>query len=154
MADINIGQFSEALNDKMDRDSNNANPKLATYSEVSSLSNTVSTLQATVASLQGTVNSLSGDLAKMLGRFDYSNAVDADIKSNSYTCPNKGYIIIRTCRASSGNSTLKINEIALFLITSGDEDAVIGKWFPVSQGDIISSTNMNTLTILFCPQKS
>lgn len=33
MSDINIGQFSEALNDKMDIDSGNANPEVVKFTD-------------------------------------------------------------------------------------------------------------------------
>ena len=65
MNDINIGAISEALNDKMDRDSNNANPAVAKQGDLA-------TLQTTIEQLQITVTNLQGELSKMLGRVDYT----------------------------------------------------------------------------------
>lgn len=151
MADINIGQFSEALNNKMDLDSGNANPSVAKQSDLTTLQNTVATLQATVTNLQG-------EMSKMLGRIDYSNSVTQEMYRNSYTCPSDGYIAISrvTDISSSNNDVIFINSKIFISLSTTSQ---IG-FYPVSQGDIISIKNDQggissaRFRLTFCPQKS
>ena len=142
MADINIGQFSEALNDKMDRDSGNANPAVAKQSDLA-------TLQATIEQLQTTVATLQGEISKMLGRMDYTKAIEQN-NITSYTCPTDGYIIIR--ESSSGNYCL-INSKP---ITSNTPNSFIDHIYPVSQGDVLTTRAGigYSVSITFVPQKS
>lgn len=153
MSDINIGQISEALNDKMDRDSNNANPAVAKQSDLA-------TLQATIEQLQATVTNLQGEVSKMLGRIDYSNAIAGitikEGKTYTYTCPSNGYIILVNAGYSgSTRGSFLINNKTILIIDSTNDAAVTGSYFPVSKGDILNASGDRTsFTITFCPQKS
>lgn len=160
MQDIDIGQITEALNDKMDLDSVNANPAVAKQSDLATLQNTVSQLQATVTSLQGVV-------ASMLGRIDYSNAVTGSIATNgTYTVPSNGYITFTIPTAKQGYYYIRINGIDITDRLSGTADPAITKnaikytnnVIAVAAGDIITnkieSGTGPTLNYTFYPQKS
>lgn len=143
MPDIDMGQISEALNDKMDLDSHNANPAVAKQSDLAVLQSTVSQLQATVTSLQG-------EISKVLGRIDYSNGVSQTLNRNgSYTCPNDGYVIVTGVPNASGSITINDTTVLALHATSR-------MIFPVSQGDVVKAVSDSSLTvnITFCPQKS
>ena len=149
MPDIDIGQISEALNDKMDLDSGNANPAVAKQSDLAILQNTVSQLQATVTSLQG-------EISKVLGRIDYSQGVSTTLGgNNSYTCPSDGYIFVsRIVNVASVSDSIDINGTVVSYLREGNNPPI----YPVSQGDVVTATKKSsgtlTVNITFCPQKS
>lgn len=164
MNDINIGQFAEALNDKMDRDSDNANPAVAKQSDLA-------TLQTTIEQLQATITSLQGELSKMLGRPDYyGNIITTTITSNknttgTYTIPEDGYFKVTTCNVGSNKTSIKVNNITLVELNSDSSINVgmsFGDYIFVSIGDILTlpftasvvGSNTQTATIQFIPQKS
>lgn len=150
MSDINIGQFSEALNNKMDLDSGNANPEVAKQSDL--------------ATLQAAVTALQGEVSKMLGRIDYSNASSPTTlnpgrnETKSYTVPSDGYIHV-TVADNKTAGTWSINDKAVEF--SATVFPALGNLLSVSQGDIIkivvgsgSISGSPKLTFTFYPQKS
>ncbi len=164
MNDINIGQFSEALNDKMDRDSENANPAVAKQSDLA-------TLQSTIEQLQTTVTNLQGELSKMLGRPDYyGNIITTTITSNrnttgTYTIPEDGYFNVTTCNVGNNSTSIKVNNTVLVVLINESIDIVgisFGNHIFVSAGDILTlpftgsaiGSTTQTATIQFIPQKS
>ena len=160
MPDIDIGQISEALNDKMDLDSHNANPAVAKQSDLAVLQSTVSQLQTTVVILQGAV-------ANMLGRIDYANGVSGIISSDgTYTIPANGYIHFTSSTASSsGYFYIKINEVTVTPRLGHDFNSseiinIFGNAyiFPVSKDDVIKykrdAGSIGNLSYTFYPQKS
>lgn len=101
--------------------------------------------------LQQQITALQNEVANMLGRMDYTNAVQTTLGSqvSSYTCPSDGYVIPVT---SSGGTGIQING---YLVHTG----TTGIPYPVSTGDIITfrgngSVAYPSFTILFCPQKT
>ena len=149
MSDIDMGQISEALNDKMDLDSHNANPAVAKQSDLAVLQSTVSQLQATVTSLQG-------EISKVLGRIDYSQGVSTTLNgNNSYTCPSDGYIFVsHIANVTSINDSISINGVDVSHLRESNNLPI----YPVSQGDVVTATKKSsgtlTVNITFCPQKS
>lgn len=157
MNDINIGAISEALNDKMDRDSNNANPAVAKQGDLA-------TLQTTIEQLQITVTNLQGELSKMLGRVDYTNASSpitlnpSRNETKSYTVPSDGYIHV-TVADNKTVGTWSINDKVVDFGATGSP--LLGNLLSVSQGDIIkivvgsgTVSGSPKLTFIFYPQKS
>lgn len=149
MADINIGQFSEALNDKMDIDSGNANPAVAKQSDLA-------TLQAAVTELQEKINN-------MLGRFDYANITTGTIDKNTpFTAPKAGYIQL----SGGGNYFyIKVNGVTLtsrlgsIPTDSNNVFPTIGSHnlLNISAGDIVSlqaDSGSPSVNYTFIPQKS
>ena len=159
MQDIDIGQITEALNDKMDLDSVNANPAVAKQSDLATLQNTVSQLQATVTSLQGAISD-------MLGRIDYSNSITGTMATNTtYTIPSNGYIrLTKSGSSTSGYYYVRVNGVDVTARTASSASpsystAAIsyGDLLAVSAGDIITNKGDSsgpTLTYTFFPQKT
>lgn len=149
MEDINIGQFSEVLNDKMDLDSSNANLAIAKQSDLETLQNAITTLQEKVNN--------------MLGRIDYSNAIIVTLnpgrnETESYTVLYDGYVHV-TVATNTTVGTWTINDkVVEFNATSSP---VLGNLLSVSQGDIIkiavgsgTISGSPKLTFTFYPQKN
>ena len=159
MEDINIGAFSEALNDKMDLDSGNANPSVAKQSDLL-------TLQNTVAQMQETITLLQGEIEKMFIKLDYAN-ITSDItlhpnilSTSSYTAPSDGFIIISSI-ANSSASIWRINEKVIHVNDFSNKGTpFIGDLIPVSAGDVFSvyvdsslGSARPTIIFQFCPLK-
>lgn len=126
------GLNSELFNNKMDIDGGNATVRFATYAELQEIKN------------------------MMLGRIDYANAVDniSITRSATYTCPSDGYILVLLMPAST-NGNIEVNGKKIVIATTGSYGTVcrgITPFFPVSKGDVISST-IDGNTIGFYPQK-
>lgn len=127
----------ELFNNKMDRDGSNASVRFATYAELQ-------------AELQEVKN-------MMLGRIDYANAVDniSITRSATYTCPSDGYILLLNIAINNNGNILQVNGKKIVIATTGSYGTVcrgITPFFPVSKGDVISST-LDGNTIGFYPQK-
>lgn len=180
MADINIGQITEALNDKMDLDSGNANPAIAKQAELA-------TLASTVEQLQNRITSLQGEISNMLGRIDYVNTISGSIVSaksgstitnGSYTIPADGYFYIPTVaysnagHGSSASFYIRVNNIRVSSLQTVSNNSDVswgiiaptaGSFIFVSKNDIITlemtttttRTSGQTLTgsYVFFPQK-
>lgn len=129
--DIDVGALSEAINDKMDIDSNNANPRLATYAELLEVKN------------------------MMLKKLDYANAETVTIPSSgepsSYTVPSDGYIISFTPNNVSTALTINSHNV-LCGGASSAQNRPTNVFVPVSKNDVITRGSYGG-TFTFVPEK-
>lgn len=155
--DIDVGQFSEALNDKMDLDGGNAVPPIVRLSDIA-------TLQAKILELEERINNMSG-----LGRIDYTNVI-TDLELNvpkggqavQYTVPFDGYIFIHSLSLSATLTgypfSINNKEAKLGSISSSAASLSFGALLPVSQGDILKLepgySGANKLVFNMYPQKT
>lgn len=127
MPDINIGEFSEALNNKMDLDGNNSNPPIAHMSDI--------TGGIDISQLEQDILDLQNEVKKMLGRPDYSAGVSVSLTMSSgnyvtYTCPSDGYIYNVRWTNNANSKYFCIND-------SENLSSALDAFIPVSEGDIL-----------------
>lgn len=129
--DIDVGALSEAINDKMDIDSNNANPRLATYAELLEVKN------------------------MMLKKLDYANAEEVTIPNSgspsSYTVPSDGYIISFT--PNNIATVFTINSKTVLGAGSGTASRATNVFLPVSKNDVLTRSVNYGATFTFVPEK-
>lgn len=167
MPDINIGEFSEALNNKMDLDGNNSNPPIAHMSDI--------TGGIDISQLEQDILDLQNEVKKMLGRPDYSAGIETTLRATydagvqSYTIPSDGFIYIKESENTNHSTDnaygkLKFNDtIVNFPVVSGRLSTLIpiSDLIPVTKDDVITVTPPSTIStayvvkisFIFLPQR-
>lgn len=119
MADINVGQISEALNDKTDRDFNNMNP-----------------------------SALSKETVVGWGMPDYTAgmAVSVPTSSTTYTAPSAGVYVLAYESPSSvaGKQILVNGNVAYQYQYTSAANPYFNCFILLNKGDVLSSDTNNT----------
>lgn len=109
---------------------------------------------ADLESLQTQINSLNTEVTGMLGRMNFSAAVQGQV-GNGYTVPSKGYVFLTAIAGSNGSSaTAYINgaEVisAVQATTGADVETIM---VPVSPGDVVTQAGQKgSVSYTFVPQ--
>lgn len=113
----------------------------------------IAEVQATsvLAELQAQIDSLKAEINTMLGRMDFANSEEFEITQlDTYTCPSDGYIQVSYATNNYDDRYMRING-SNFCSLQAICDGMVGM-FPVSSGDILSSTG-GDVQGTFIPQK-
>lgn len=104
-----------------------------------------------LADLQAQIDSLKAEINTMLGRMDFANSEEFEITQlDTYTCPSDGYIQVSYASNNYDGRYMRING-SNFCSLQAICDGMVGM-FPVSSGDILSSTG-GDVQGTFIPQK-
>lgn len=163
---IQSGMANKADKDLGNVDSVSQDSPVATKQDVTAANNTAQSAltkaeqaQNGVSNLQTQINSLNTEVSKMLGRMNFSSAIGFSLqRTQTYSCPKDGYIIVTQYAApnnTSSSASLYINGAQVLLATSANQNDPADFWIPVSSGDTLSVTdNQNNRYVgVFVPQK-
>ena len=167
---LGVPGMQSDIKNKADKDLSNVesvaqNSPVATKQDVTTASNAAQNAltkaeqaQSSVSNLQTQINSLNTEVSKMLGRMNFSAAVQGSV-GTGYTVPSKGYVflIASAYYGSKGSSaTAFINGamvVSIACVSTGSNAESI--MVPVSTGDVVTQSttgNGGIVSYTFVPQ--